>query len=165
MHNRNHITPLSTDFDLPSFFPYLVRVYYRSVSESVAQIYTSRFNLTVSEWRVIAVLGPDRILSASEIVVRSSVTKVNVSRATKGLQKRGLLKRDINGEDKRRAALRLTDEGKKIHATLVPLVTALEEELLLGLSDQEIKTLLSLMQKVRCNAERVMKSNNVETKS
>ncbi len=163
MDNKKRATPSSTGFNLPSFFPYLVRVYYRSVSESVAQIYTTKFNLTVSEWRVLAVLGPNLVLSASEIVVRSSVTKVNVSRATKGLQKHGLLKRDINGDDKRRAALRLTDEGKKIHATLVPLVNALEEELLHGLSDQEIKTLLSLMQKVRDNAERIMKLNNAET--
>lgn len=158
-------TSSSPEFDLHKFFPYMVRIFYRSVSDSIAHIYTSKFNLSVSEWRVVVTLGTNNVFSASEIVERSSVTKVNVSRATKSLHKRGLLKRDINGSDKRRAALRLTDEGKKIHAALVPLVTALEEELLHGLSDQEIKTLHTLMQKVRGNAERVMKSNNVKTDS
>jgi DNA-binding MarR family transcriptional regulator len=137
----------------------MVRVFYRSVSESIAHIYTSKFNLSVSEWRVLVVLGTTNVFSASEIVERSSVTKVNVSRATKNLQKRGLLKRDINGSDKRRAALRLTAEGKEIYTTLVPLVTALEEELLEGLTQEEFDTLLSLMSKIQLNAESVIASN------
>lgn len=84
------------------------------------------------------------------------MTKVNVSRATKSLQKRGLLKRDINGTDKRRAALRLTAEGKEIYTVLVPLVTALEVELLDGLTQDEFDMLLRLMSKVRSNAEKVI---------
>ena len=154
--NETSPTP---EFDLHKFFPYKVRVFYRSVSESIAHIYTSKFNLSVSEWRVLVVLGTTNVFSASEIVERSSVTKVNVSRATKALQKRGLLKRDINGTDKRRAALRLTAEGKEIYTILVPLVTALEDELLEGLTPEEFKTLLSLMSKIQINAERVIASN------
>lgn len=154
--NKTSPTP---EFDLHNFFPYMVRVFYRSVSESIGHIYTSKFNLSVSEWRVLVVLGTTNVFSASEIVERSSVTKVNVSRATKNLQKRGLLKRDINGSDKRRAALRLTAEGKEIYTALVPLVTALEEELLEGLTQQEFETLLSLMSKIQLNAERVIASS------
>ena len=144
------------EFDLQNFFPYMVRVFYRSVSESISHIYTSKFNLSVSEWRVLVVLGTSNVFSASEIVERSSVTKVNVSRATKSLQKRGLLKRDINGTDKRRAALRLTAEGKEIYTVLVPLVTALEVELLDGLTQDEFDMLLRLMSKIRSNAEKVI---------
>ena len=153
--NETSPTP---EFALHKFFPYMVRVFYRSVSESIAHIYTSKFNLSVSEWRVLVVLGTTNVFSASEIVERSSVTKVNVSRATKSLQKRGLLKRDINGTDKRRAALRLTADGKEIYTKLVPLVTALEEELLEGLTQEEFDTLLSLMSKIQINAERVIAS-------
>lgn len=147
------------EFDLHKFFPYMVRVFYRSVSDSISHIYTSKFNLSVSEWRVIVTLGTNNVFSASEIVERSSVTKVNVSRATKSLHKRGLLKRDINGIDKRRAALRLTAEGKEIYTTLVPLVTALEEELLDGLTQREFETLISLMSKIQKNAENVIAFN------
>jgi len=148
-----------TEFDLHKFFPYMVRVFYRSVSDSISHIYTSKFNLSVSEWRVVVTLGTNNVFSASEIVERSSVTKVNVSRATKSLHKRGLLKRDINGTDKRRAALRLTAEGKEIYTTLVPLVTALEEELLDGLTQKEFDMLISLMAKIQKNAENVIASN------
>ncbi len=147
-------------FELIEFFPYLVRVYYRSVSEAVSRIYSERYGLTTSEWRTMAVLGPITTLSASEIVERSSMDKVNVSRAIKGLQQAGFLRRDIDGQDKRRAVLRLTEKGSEAFAVLSPLVKQVEEDLLVGLSKQERTTLLSLMERVRSNAKTLGCLNN-----
>ncbi len=141
------------EFDLRAFFPYLVRVFYRSVSDSVAAIYATQYGLSVSEWRTMVVLGPRQAMSAGEIVEQSSMDKVNVSRAISGLRKRGFLKRDIDGEDRRRAVLRLTDKGAEAFDRLVPQVLQLESDLLSGLSSEERTTLLNLMEKVRKNAE------------
>ena len=143
------------DFDLRSFFPYLVRVYYRAVSSSVTDIYASLFGLSVSEWRTISVLGTDRALSAGEIVEQSSMDKVNVSRAIAKLRERGLLKRDIDGDDRRRSVLRLTQRGCEVYHILVPKVLELEERLLDGLTVDERRTLISLMDTVRNNAETI----------
>lgn len=103
----------------------------------------------------MVVLGPSNVLSASDVVERSSVTKVDVSRAIKSLQKSGLLTRDINGEDKRRASLRLTERGIKVHEILIPLVIQLEKDLTNGLSDEEVISLISMMEKVRENALKI----------
>lgn len=140
-------------FDLANFFPYLVRVYYQAVSNSVANIYGPRFGLTVSEWRTMVVLGPQQALSAGEIVEHSSMDKVAVSRAIKRLRDAGLLKRDIDGDDRRRAVLRLTAKGREVFDSLIPLVLQLESDLLDGLSAEERATLLRLMDNVRRNAE------------
>jgi DNA-binding MarR family transcriptional regulator len=154
---EDDLTPDEQDvaaaFELTNFFPYLVRVYYRAVSEAVSNVYSSRYNLSMSEWRTMVVLGPNGALSASEIVARSSMDKVNVSRAIKGLQKIGFLRRDIDGQDKRRAVLRLTEKGSEALAVLVPLVRQVEENLLTGLSGAERKTLIDLMDRVRSNTE------------
>ena len=139
-------------FDLHSFFPYLVRIYYRAVSDSVADICMSRYGLSVMEWRTMSVLGP-RVMSAGEIVEQSSMNKVNVTRAVQGLRKAGFLRRDIDGEDRRRSVLRLTDKGASAYRALVPLVTQLEHNLLAGLSADERNTLIRLMEKVRTNAD------------
>ena len=141
----------TTDFDLHSFFPYLVRIFYRAVSSSITDIYASRYDLTVSEWRTMAVLGTDRI-SATDIVARSSMNKVNVSRAINGLRKSGYLRRETDHRDRRRAVLRLTDEGIIVLRTLVPLVREREARLLSGLTNEERATLVRLMEKVRRNA-------------
>ena len=140
------------NFELSEFFPYLVRVYYRAVSDAVSSVYSKRYGLTTSEWRTMAVLGPTTTLSASEIVARSSMDKVNVSRAIKGLQREGFLRRDIDGQDKRRAVLRLTEKGSEAFAVLAPLVKQVEEDLLVGLSEQERTMLVKLMERVKNNA-------------
>ncbi len=151
---QGHTEITQDDFSLHKFFPYLVRVYYRAVSGSVSRVYGSQFDLSVSEWRTMAVLGPYGVLSATEIVDRSSIDKVNVSRAIKGLQKRGYLKRDIDGEDKRKAVLRLTDEGRRTYIQLIPMIKALESQLLEGMSHEEVCTLIRLMAQVQKNAEK-----------
>jgi len=101
----------------------------------------------------MAVLGPYRALSASEIVERSSMDKVNVSRAIKGLRNAGYLKRDIDGDDRRRAVLRLTKSGIEVFKALTPKVREVEQQLLKGLSPQERDTLIRLMAKVHDNAK------------
>jgi len=140
--------------ELVDFFPYQVRIFYRAVTNAMAQVYGPMYNLSISEWRVMAVLSPNHTLSASEIVKRSSMTKVNVSRATISMQKRGLLKRDIDGNDKRYAALRLTERGTQVFKDLRPYISELENDLFTGLTAQETQLLVSLMEKVRSNAEK-----------
>jgi DNA-binding MarR family transcriptional regulator len=144
-----------SDFELSSFFPYLVRIYYRAVSQSVSSIYSTLYGLSVSEWRTMAVLGPHQPLSASEIVERSSMDKVNVSRAIAGLRKKGFLGRGVNADDRRRVVLWLTENGNDVFQTLVPLIRELEAKLLDGLSEDEQATLIRLMEKVRNNAAAV----------
>ncbi len=144
------------DFELDAFFPYQVRLFYRAVSNSVADVYGEMFDLTVSEWRIMAVLGVDEMFSASELVARSSLGKVNVSRAIKGLKAAGYVRRDIDSDDKRRAVVRLTAKGRQVLATLVPLVKSREAELFEGLEANEKQQLLGLMQKVKRNADRII---------
>jgi DNA-binding MarR family transcriptional regulator len=151
------------EFDLKSFFPYLVRIYYRAVSSSISSIYSSMFGLTVPEWRTMAVLGPDRAFSASEIVDYSSMDKVTVSRAIARLRKNGLLKRDIDGDDRRRSVVRLTDRGREIYETLVPEVLELEDDLLADLTKLERETLIRLMEKVRLRAEELEQARTETT--
>ena len=140
-------------FDLRSYFPFLVRIYYRAVSSSVERIYAPLFGLSVTEWRTMAILGPYRALSSSEIVKESSMDKVKVSRAIARLREKEFVKRDIDGDDRRRSVLRLTDRGREVYETLVPLVLEVEDSLLEGLNSSERELLVRLMEKVRTNAE------------
>ena len=140
------------DFQLATYFPYLVRTYYRAVSQSVRNVYTDDFGLNVNEWRTMAVLNDFEPLSAKEIVARSSMDKVNVSRAISGLQKSGLLERHVDPTDRRRVLLRLTRQGKQIMRELIPHILDIEQNLLAGLSEGEQDTLKALMKKVSDNA-------------
>ena len=141
-----------TGFRLSDFLPYLVRLFYRDVSESVRDIYTTAYGLTVAEWRTMGVLNDHQPLSASDVVSRSSMDKVNISRAIAGLQKYGFIERHVDPTDRRRVLLRLTAKGRKVMRHLVPLVLDVEQQLLCGLSEEEQAVLIGLMKRVRANA-------------
>jgi len=140
------------DFDFTSLFSYSVRVFYQSVSNSVAKLYETEYNLTASEWRTMIILGPHNCMAAKEIVVASSMDKVTVSRAVVSMQKKALLKRDIDGDDKRKSALRLTNAGREVYFSLLPKVLKLQERLVSDLSDDEVQTFLATMNRIHANA-------------
>ncbi|WP_028878444.1 MarR family winged helix-turn-helix transcriptional regulator [Terasakiella pusilla] len=152
-------------FQLESFFPYLVRIYYRSVSQSVTEIYEREYKLTVSEWRAMAVLGNEQPLSAGEIVKRSSIDKVKVSRAIAGLTKAGYLERRVDEDDRRKVALQLTRSGQLVFEDLVQKVRQLEEDLLDGFTDSERDSLRNMMARVRQNAKAIEEKHKEKSAS
>lgn len=140
------------DFEFTSLFSYSVRTFYQSVSGSVAKLYETEYNLTASEWRTLVVLGPHHCMAAKEIVTASSMDKVTVSRAVVSMQKKALLKRDIDGDDKRKSALRLTQSGRDIYFALLPKVLKLQKQLVSGLSEDELQAFVKTMRRISDNA-------------
>ncbi len=154
MEKEHHMTASKEEssLKLSTFFPYLVRLFYRDVSQSITDVYATAYDLAVTEWRTMVVLNDFQPLSAKDIVSRSSMDKVNVSRAVTSLQKKKLLERHIDPTDRRRSLLRLTKKGRLVFVKLVPHVRRVEEQLLNGLTPEERQILFNLMQRVRSNA-------------
>ncbi len=139
-------------FVLSAFFPYRVRVFYTAVTGAVRQLYTERHGIAVNEWRTMVVLNEHEPLSAKEIVERSSMDKVSVSRAIASLADRTLLERHVDPADRRRALLRLTRKGRTMLEDILPRVVDVEREMLSVLTPEEQVQLLSLMEKVLAKA-------------
>lgn len=138
-------------FDLQTFLPYLIRVFYADVTTSLSQIYLRDHQLTPSEWRTMAILGLNRQLPAAEIVDRSSMDKVSVSRAVKKMHERGLLQKTDNADDGRSSLLSLSKTGSAVYSDLVPKVLGVEARMVEGLTSQEVSAFLGTMQRIRDN--------------
>ncbi|GGB37159.1 hypothetical protein GCM10011316_06570 [Roseibium aquae] len=138
-------------FNLQSFFPYLVRVFYSDVTSALASIYTQDHGLTPSEWRTMAILGEHGRMPATEIVERSSMDKVSVSRSVKKMHDRGLLEKADHAQDGRSSLLFLSAAGRAAYRDIVPKVLAVEQKMLTGISEEEFRMFLSVMRKVRDN--------------
>jgi DNA-binding MarR family transcriptional regulator len=74
--------------------------------------------------------------------------KVAVSRAVARLLERGLVSRDIHGDDRRRSVLALSEKGRDLHDTVAPLVLECERRLLSVLDESEVAQLHALMQRL-----------------
>lgn len=134
--------------ELERFLPYRLSVLSNRVSGMIARIYTERFALGVTEWRVMAVLGRYPDLSANEVAQRTAMDKVAVSRAVARLIEAGRLQRDTHGDDRRRSVLRLSEAGYRIYDEVAPLALAFERRLLGDMSDEERAMLFRLLDRL-----------------
>ncbi|QRN93810.1 winged helix-turn-helix transcriptional regulator [Archangium violaceum] len=142
--------------NLDEFLPYRLSLASNAVSQVIARAYEEHFGLKVNEWRVITVLAENDELTQQEIVGRTKMDKVTVSRAAQVLERRRLLRRVTNTDDGRSLRLSLTAEGQKLYARVVPAVLELEAEVLKGLGEQEIAELKDVLRRLEAAAERVL---------
>jgi DNA-binding MarR family transcriptional regulator len=97
----------------------------------------------------MAILGEQSGLSGREVARRTAMDKVAVSRAVKKLQAANLVHRAVDGDDKRRSVLSLTEHGQNIYDQIVPITTDYEHALLEKLEDKEVEQLMELLAKLR----------------
>lgn len=133
---------------LGEFLPYRLSVLSNRISQGIAAQYEERFQLSLPEWRVMAVVGEEPELSAGQVADRTAMDKVAVSRAVNKLIDAGRLERKFSPEDKRRSVLTLSDSGTEIYEQIVPIALNYEAGIIEKLSEEEFSTLNSLLMKL-----------------
>jgi DNA-binding MarR family transcriptional regulator len=140
--------PAHAPLELEHFLPYRLSILSNTVSQSIATEYQDRFELSMTEWRVMTILARFPEISAREVVDRSAMDKVAVSRAVARLVNAGRVDRGIHDGDKRRSVLQLSEAGWAIHDEVAPLARAHERELLARLDEGEQAQLNSILDKL-----------------
>ena len=140
---------------LERYLPYRLSILSNKISSVVAQSYKDRFALSITEWRIMAVLGEYPDASADEISAKTQIEKSLISRAGGNLLKRNLIIRELSKEDKRRSQIRLSDTGYDVYSQIVPVSLDFEQQLLACLCDDEQKQLSELIDKLQAHAEKI----------
>ena len=117
--------------------PYRLAVAAETVSRALAAVYSERFGLSRDEWRVIAQLADVKELKATEIGQRTSLPKMQVSRAATRLEQDGLIVRETDPADRRNLVMRLTGAGRALYRRIEPVVLERERDLLAALAPAE----------------------------
>ncbi|MEL7310121.1 MAG: MarR family transcriptional regulator [Pseudomonadota bacterium] len=133
---------------LEDFLPYRLSILSNTVSGTIASAYDRRFNLSIPEWRVMAVVARSPGLSAAQVAARTLMDKVAVSRAVAKLLKQGRITREFADQDKRRSILNLSADGREVYEMVVPMALKLEADLLEGFTTEEIETLNLLLDRM-----------------
>ncbi len=134
--------------ELDRFLPYRLSVLSNTLSQAIAAEYEQRFQLSITEWRVMAVLGRYTNIAAREVAQRTAMDKVAVSRAVAQLLAAGRIERAIASHDKRQSMLRLTEAGHAIYDQVAPLALQHEARLLAQLDAIEREWLERILAKL-----------------
>ena len=137
---------------LEHFLPYRLSILSNTISQAIAEDYQRRYDLSVTEWRVMAVLARFDGLSAREVAERTAMDKVAVSRALARLVAADRVNRSTHGDDKRRSVLSLTAAGWAMHDDVAPMARAREREMLEKLDTEERAWLARILDKLQSPA-------------
>ena len=145
--------------NLSRFLPYRLSTLSNTVSEIIAQTYKDKFALSVTEWRIIAVLGEAPGASADEVSVTTQIEKSIISRSLKKLLQRHFVIRDVDDADRRRHNLRLSDIGNDVYQQIVPELYQYEASVLDCFSTKEREQFDKLIDRLHAHTKTVLKQS------
>lgn len=139
---------LSDDFSLSDFLPYQATVLGSRLSSLISSVYGRKFNVTLPEWRVLVHLNEEEKISVRDIYKRIELDKVSISRAAKNLEAKGFVFKKTDESDRRLVSLSLTEKGKELIHSIVPVARQYEKQICSSLSAEEEDELRSLIKKL-----------------
>ncbi len=145
----------STTLELDNFLPYRISVTAEIVSRLFANRYEERFGITIPEWRVLAVVAESGPITTQNVIERTRMDRVRVSRASISLTERQFLERTLGPKDQRAFILKLSPQGQDVYSKIVPLAFEMQDALTAFLSSDERTQLYSILEKLSACAQRI----------
>lgn len=155
-------SPKAATIPLENWIGYRFSLISARLGEFVASMYTSRHDLTVPAWRSLAVIARYEPLTAKQLASRTSSDAFKVARAIDLLVRRGLIRRDVDENDRRRANLRLSADGRKVYKDIEKFVVRVERELVAALDEHEVAMLRQSLDKLDWQLESRIKVPGLE---
>ena len=125
-----------------------------ALSRGAALRYRKEFDVSLMEWRIIALLGSFAPMTLKALAQQSGLDKSLASRAVAGLVDRRLVVREPGREDGREIALRLTPAGRKLHEGLMQAALERDDAFAACLTREELAVLTSAIRKLEAEARR-----------
>jgi DNA-binding MarR family transcriptional regulator len=143
--------PRKTIKDLIS---YRVHRLANALSRGAAIRYRQGFDVSLMEWRILALLGDFAPLTLKELARESGLDKGQASRAVTNLVRRGLVLRGTGRADAREVALRLSAAGRRSFAGLIAAAHQRDATFQACLLEAERQALDSALRKLEAAARR-----------
>lgn len=92
-------------------------------------------------------------ISQNEIAELLNKDKTNIARMIVTLEKKGLIKRKVNGIDRRSYDVFLTDKGHELRSTIIPITLEANEQIIKGLTAEELEEVKRILTKIMDNVK------------
>lgn len=112
------------------------------------------YDITPEQWGLLNRLWEKDGVSQKELSELSIKDQTTVTRILDKLERKGLIKRQTSPDDRRSFLIFLTDTGRSLENKLVPIAYEVLDEALQGLSEEEIKQMKLLLNKIFMNIEK-----------
>ena len=131
--------------DIDQFFPYRLAVTAEGFSRQLFAVYGRAYGLTREEWRLLFLLDDAGQIDSLRLSQRTSLDKVQVSRAAARLEGKGLITRDTPGSDRRLRRYAITDAGRALFRRAFTDVRARSDAIMAALPPAQRQALLEAL--------------------
>lgn len=128
----------------------LLRDSHRSLSRALAARISSS-GVSIGQWYFLRALWQEDGLTQRELSQRVGMMEPTTVTALNGMEKRGLVERVRNVQDRRKMNIFLTERGRSLQAQLQPLEDEISKVAIRGIPPQEKQMLLRLLRVVILN--------------
>ncbi|WP_219837639.1 MarR family winged helix-turn-helix transcriptional regulator [Paenibacillus sp. R14(2021)] len=111
------------------------------------------YEVTPEQWGIISVLDCDRAMTQKEVAEAIDRDQSTVVRMISSLEKKGMVKRLQNNDDKRSHNLFLSAKGMQHKTSLLPVVKEAHDFLTRNLSQDELALLHETLHKLYLNVK------------
>lgn len=120
----------------------------------------AEYNITHAQGSILIRLAAGKSTTAADFARELYIDAASMTRMIDRLEKRGLLVREANPDDRRQFKLRLTSEGTTLAQKLPALYTATLNRSFSGFSAEELGFLKCLLRKLLANSKLSDEKNN-----
>jgi len=135
---------------LASYLPYLLNRVAREMLKGVDEQF-AQHGLTVSKWRILAVLSDRGTCRFGELANLTSIEPATLSRFVGSLSKEGLIRRRRSTSDARSVRIALTEKGEMIFNGTLPWACDTENRLVNGLAPEQVEQLKTMLTHMYAN--------------
>jgi DNA-binding MarR family transcriptional regulator len=129
----------------------------------VTRICESDYGITREEWQFMAMLADMGPLSPSEIALRTTVDRSQVSKTLAGLVKKHLVDRQRVAGDARRVQMHISLKGQALYQQIFPRVVQVHHALLQDFNPEERQRLARDLERIKHNAQAAEQSLGPES--
>jgi DNA-binding MarR family transcriptional regulator len=126
------------------------------LSRGAALTYRRQFDVSLMEWRTLALLGAHQPLSLNALARHAGLDKSQMSRVVAGLIERQYVARGVDTDDARGIALTLTRAGRRVYEGLIAAANRRNHALNSVLSDAERRQLDDMLARLADKARELI---------
>jgi MarR family transcriptional regulator for hemolysin len=140
--------------------PWMARTVHR-LYDAQAQKILDRKNLAIAYWYYLRVLAERGELNQLELSKRVGIASTTAVPALDNLEKRGLVQRTRDPNDRRKYFVSLQAEGKRLVDEMLPELTEMISTSLEGITQKDMRTFWKVMHQIETNLNQSAQNDTV----
>lgn len=115
-----------------------------------------KYDMTTEQWSVLNRLAEQDGVSQKTLAIRAEKDQTNITRLLDQLERKGLVERTVNPDDRRSFLIMITEKGRALNDVLVPIERKVVSDLEANLPPEQLELLWACLHQITQQANQII---------